>query len=448
MNCEQTRQSLSAHLDNELPPSEASAVAAHLAGCPACASELDALKRASRMVRDLPLKPLPLGFLTRLRAKADAGSAAPAAAWLGPRPLAFAAAAIVAGLVIVGPWRSQRLARAPGGPIGGAVPEPAELPALKTPAAPPAPAAAPAPAVPAPQTPKIAGAEEAAAIEAAKARADAFTAAQYGKDKAVAAPRSAFGAAVRGAAKLDMPARSEKRAAGAPFGSPEPYSNEQLHEMLEKESREEGITPAKEAEAEEDKPDTSFMGARLGQPGSRERSDAAIRQLQAMRRQIEDSTGKPAQVPIAGTMAPVLGTGGAGGGASGGAAGPGEAIEGAIKPLSEGFWSGDYAAGNEGTRTVEDDETWSTLWRTLSTAPPPPVDFSRSMVVAVFLGPRPSGGYAVEFSETKRLAHSLLVRWRERAPEPGMSPPDGATSPYALKVLPKSDVPVRFEKTR
>jgi anti-sigma factor RsiW len=445
MNCEQIRQSLSAHLDNELPPSEASAVSAHLAGCPGCAAELDGLKRASRMVRDLPLKPLPLGFLTRLRAKADAGAAAPAVSWLGPRPLAFAAAAIVAGLVIAGPWRSQRLARAPGGPIGAAVPEPAELPALKTMSAPPAPAAAPAPAVPAPQAPKIAGADEAAAIEKAKAAADAFTAAQYGKGPS--APGAATGA-MRGAAKLDMPAPGEKKAAGAPFGSPQPYSNEELHEMLEKESREEGIKgSARELEADEDKPDTSFMGAHLGLPGSRERSNAAIRQLQAMRRQIEESSGKPAQVPIAGTMAPVLGSGGAYG-AGGGLAGPGEAIEGPAKPLAEGFWSGDYAAGNEGTRTVEDEETWSSLWRTLSTTPPPSVDFSRSMVVAVFLGPRPTGGYAVEFSETKRLAHSLVVRWRERAPEPGMSPPDGATSPYALKVLPKSDAPVRFEKTR
>jgi hypothetical protein len=92
----------------------------------------------------------------------------------------------------------------------------------------------------------------------------------------------------------------------------------------------------------------------------------------------------------------------------------GQALEDA-PPLEEGFWSGDYAAGNEGSRTVENESAWTALWRTLSTSAAPPVDFKKSLVVAVFLGPRPTGGYAVEFVETKRLAHSLIVRWRHLA---------------------------------
>jgi hypothetical protein len=448
MNCEQTRESLSAHIDNELPAAEAAAVAAHLSACPACAAELGALKGASRFVRDLPLKPLPAGFMARLQARRAGGAAAPAASlssWFGPRPLAFAAAVVVVALVIAGPWRSLRLARAPGAPLAetaGASSDQIAPQGFKDVARAkvlqaPAPSPAAAPAAPAPrQEASPAGAAFDGAIAKSAKKAEAFGSMSAGAE--------------RGAA-LEMPERQDKAlagggggtsaaglAAGAPSGSPAPYSNEELHDVLQRESDAAGYKGAARAEPEPDS-DTSFMGRRLGAPGSREQSDDAIRQLQELRKNVDENSGKAAQVPIAGTVAPVL----SGAQDSRG----GQALD-AEQPLADGFWSGDYAAGNDGSRTVEDAQTWTALWRTLSTAPAPAVDFKRSMVVAVFLGPRPTGGYSVEFAETKRLARSLMIRWRERAPEPGMSPPDGATSPYALKVMPRSDVPVRFEKTR
>ena len=54
------------------------------------------------------------------------------------------------------------------------------------------------------------------------------------------------------------------------------------------------------------------------------------------------------------------------------------------------------------------------------TAPPPPpsVDFSRDMVVALFMGDRPTGGYAIEVTRIERTDASLSIRYRTTRPDP------------------------------
>lgn len=81
---------LSAFLDAELEVSEQGRVAAHLAECRLCREECDDLRALSLQVASLPARPLPPGFLRRLRE-----SARPPVfpAW---RPAAFAAAGTLA----------------------------------------------------------------------------------------------------------------------------------------------------------------------------------------------------------------------------------------------------------------------------------------------------------------------------------------------------------------
>ncbi|MDP8937936.1 MAG: zf-HC2 domain-containing protein [Actinomycetota bacterium] len=88
---------LSALLDGELPPSAEAAARAHLAGCEACAAELDATRAVRLAVRALPAVEPPFGFYERMRpssrpwwrdhrrtvAAALAGSAAASALFLG-----------------------------------------------------------------------------------------------------------------------------------------------------------------------------------------------------------------------------------------------------------------------------------------------------------------------------------------------------------------------------
>lgn len=90
---------------------------------------------------------------------------------------------------------------------------------------------------------------------------------------------------------------------------------------------------------------------------------------------------------------------------------------------------------------------WSTLWQAHNGATPPPkVDFSKRMAAAVFLGSRPSAGYAVEITGTRQDGKVLVIEWRETRPAPGMLTAQVLTSPAHLVSLPKFDGEVRFEK--
>ena len=260
---------------------------------------------------------------------------------------------------------------------------------------------------------------------------------------------------------------ADGRGGGAPLSEPanaSTYGNEQLPEMLQRQSADMGIESFATRGEREATSSEGFLGPRLGTPESRTHAEAAIRQLATLRRGIE-SHKKPS-VPITGETARLLAEPGRGGEAiekeapgptAGPQAPPQAARDRAITRGSAASevlgaadsWSGPYGAGVPGAFTVSDAKAWSELWRNISSQEPPPaVDFTRSRVVAVFLGHRATGGYHVELSPAaETVPTSVIVRYREIEPSPGRTPPEGATSPYAMRVIPKSDLPVRFERT-
>jgi putative zinc finger protein len=87
---EHVRERLSAYLDRELAAAEDDAVLAHLRGCEACRSHLDALTAVDKAARALPLE-APAGYFDtlpgRVRARLEATSSRPAVARLA-RPAA------------------------------------------------------------------------------------------------------------------------------------------------------------------------------------------------------------------------------------------------------------------------------------------------------------------------------------------------------------------------
>jgi hypothetical protein len=96
---------------------------------------------------------------------------------------------------------------------------------------------------------------------------------------------------------------------------------------------------------------------------------------------------------------------------------------------------------------VRDAAAWSALWKQHSPdRPPPAIDFRRDMVAAVFLGSRPSAGFAVEIVGTKDDAGTLVVQYREGRPARGMLTAQVLTFPYAIAALPRRDGNVRFER--
>ena len=96
---------------------------------------------------------------------------------------------------------------------------------------------------------------------------------------------------------------------------------------------------------------------------------------------------------------------------------------------------------------VRSDEEWAKLWRAHAPEKPrPPVDFSRDMVVGVFLGTQPTAGYGVEIVGTRELAGAVVVEYRVTSPARDAMTAQVLTMPYHLVAVPKRAGEVNFEK--
>jgi hypothetical protein len=74
---------------------------------------------------------------------------------------------------------------------------------------------------------------------------------------------------------------------------------------------------------------------------------------------------------------------------------------------------------------------WSTLWsQHAGDRTRPAVDFNREMVVAVFLGTRPTAGFSVEVVGAREEGATLIVSYRESRPQPGTVAAQVLTSPF------------------
>lgn len=104
--CGRVRPRLSGYHDEALPAALAESIAAHLAGCAACRGELEAIASVAGLVSQLSVDARP-GFEARTAARLAAARAArapwAARARLAKRLSFFAAAALVAALIGIGP---------------------------------------------------------------------------------------------------------------------------------------------------------------------------------------------------------------------------------------------------------------------------------------------------------------------------------------------------------
>jgi protease stability complex PrcB-like protein len=91
---------------------------------------------------------------------------------------------------------------------------------------------------------------------------------------------------------------------------------------------------------------------------------------------------------------------------------------------------------------------WQALWRRHDPERRlPAVDFSKEMVVGVFLGSRPTAGWVFEIVSATPEGDALVVRYREVAPPSGAMTAQVITSCFHLVAVPKTSATVRFEKT-
>jgi PrcB C-terminal len=91
---------------------------------------------------------------------------------------------------------------------------------------------------------------------------------------------------------------------------------------------------------------------------------------------------------------------------------------------------------------------WESLWRAHAGPgkPAPTIDFNQRTVVALFLGSRPTAGYAIEITGTRQEGKTLVVDWRETRPKPGMLLAQVLTSPALIASIPRFDGTIAFKK--
>ena len=77
-----------------------------------------------------------------------------------------------------------------------------------------------------------------------------------------------------------------------------------------------------------------------------------------------------------------------------------------------------------------------------------PVDFSGQMILAVYLGERPTAGYAVEITSVKLSGSRIIANYKETAPAEDSITSQVLTYPHTYKIVNSSDLPVVFVKEK
>ena len=93
-------------------------------------------------------------------------------------------------------------------------------------------------------------------------------------------------------------------------------------------------------------------------------------------------------------------------------------------------------------------EEWAKLWMQHAGARArPPVDFTKEVVAAVFVGSRPTAGYAVEIVRARQEGAAIVVSYKETRPAPDSVAAQVLTSPYQIVAVPKgSATALTFER--
>ena len=95
---------------------------------------------------------------------------------------------------------------------------------------------------------------------------------------------------------------------------------------------------------------------------------------------------------------------------------------------------------------VRTADEWRALWKDHSAASLPVVDFSRLMVVGVFLGTRPTAGYAADIVRVQSQGTGAIVEYREVQPARGGLTAQVLTAPFQLVSIPRVMGTIEFRK--
>ena len=92
-------------------------------------------------------------------------------------------------------------------------------------------------------------------------------------------------------------------------------------------------------------------------------------------------------------------------------------------------------------KVIQTDAEWAALWRRHSPdRPMPKVDFTREMVIGVFMGSRSNAGFSTEVISAVVVKGVLVAQYRETVPSRGAITAQILTFPYHLVAIPKAPV--------
>ena len=97
---------------------------------------------------------------------------------------------------------------------------------------------------------------------------------------------------------------------------------------------------------------------------------------------------------------------------------------------------------------VRNDAEWTKLWQQHAPdRPRPAIDFSKEMVVGVFMGSRPNAGFSITITKATAGNGVLIVRYTEKVPGARTVSAQVLTFPFHLVAIPRAEVKdVKFEK--
>lgn len=107
-------------------------------------------------------------------------------------------------------------------------------------------------------------------------------------------------------------------------------------------------------------------------------------------------------------------------------------------------WSGPQSAAQlDIFLTARDQRGWQILWQLIGETAPGPLP-DGAMAVGVFLGPRPTGGYAVRLADLFAEEEAVFALYDETVPGPDQMVAQVITSPFAVQLLRRHPQPVHF----
>ena len=87
---------------------------------------------------------------------------------------------------------------------------------------------------------------------------------------------------------------------------------------------------------------------------------------------------------------------------------------------------------NKSYEVIKDNASLEKLYAAINDPQIPKVDFSKSRIVALFLGQRTSGGYAIKVKNVSEKGNKIYVTVEETKPKPGDMVTMAITNPFTI----------------